>query len=86
MNYASGSPWSLRGYLARRTAGGDGSAVAIVLARRRPANHVNHRWHLMVVDISVVEVVVPATVIGWLWLAWANSRGQQTARIAPAGH
>jgi hypothetical protein len=39
------------------------------------------RWHLMLVHITAVEVVVPVTVARWLWLAWANGRGQDRARL-----
>jgi hypothetical protein len=40
------------------------------------------RWHLMLVHLMVVEALVPVTVIGWLWMAWASGRGHNRARIA----
>jgi hypothetical protein len=46
------------------------------------ATAVPARWHLMLVHIMAVEAVVPLTVAGWLWLAWANGRGRDGARIA----
>jgi hypothetical protein len=38
------------------------------------------RWHLMLLHLAVVEVLVPITAIAWLWLAWANGRGDERAR------
>jgi hypothetical protein len=52
-------------------------SVRSAMLRSAPA-----RWHLMLVHITAVELVVPATVAGWLWLAWANGRGQDRARLA----
>jgi len=52
-------------------------SVRSAMLRSAPA-----RWHLMLVHITAVEVVVPVTVVGWLWLAWANGRGQDRARLA----
>jgi hypothetical protein len=54
----------------------NGSVKAAML-RSAPAG-----WHLMLVHSTAVEVIVPAAVIGWLWLAWANSRGHDQARRA----
>jgi hypothetical protein len=53
------------------------SSVKSAMLRSAPA-----RWHLMLVHITTVEAVVPVTVVGWLWLAWANGRGHDRARIA----
>jgi hypothetical protein len=53
------------------------ASVMSAMLRSAPA-----RWHLMLVHITAVEVVVPVTVIAWLWLAWANGRGHDRARIA----
>jgi hypothetical protein len=53
------------------------SSVRSAMVRFAPA-----RWHLMLVHITAIEAVVPVAVIGWLWLAWANGRGQDRARIA----
>jgi hypothetical protein len=52
-------------------------SVRSAMLRSAPA-----RWHLMLVHITAVEVVVPVTIVGWLWLAWANGRGQDRARLA----
>lgn len=52
-------------------------SVRSAMVRAVPA-----RWHLMLVHITTVEVVVPVIVVGWLWLAWANGRGHDAARIA----
>jgi len=52
-------------------------SVRSAMLRSAPA-----RWHPMLVHITAVEVVVPVTVVGWLWLAWANGRGQDRARLA----
>jgi hypothetical protein len=52
-------------------------SVSSAMARAVPA-----RWHLMLVHITTVEAVVPLTVAGWLWLAWANGRGHRAARVA----
>jgi hypothetical protein len=52
-------------------------SVRAAMARSDPA-----RWPLMLAHTVAVEVVVPATVIGWLWLAWANGHGRDGARRA----
>jgi hypothetical protein len=52
-------------------------SVRLAMLKSAPA-----RWHLMLVHITAVEAVVPVTVVGWLWLAWANGRGQDGARRA----
>jgi hypothetical protein len=44
------------------------------------------RWHLMLVHITAVEILVPVSVAGWLWLAWATGRGHHAARIALASY
>jgi hypothetical protein len=54
----------------------NGSVKAAML-RSAPAG-----WHLMLAHSTAVEVMVPAAVIGWLWLAWANGRGHDQARRA----
>ncbi len=54
-------------------------SVRSAMVRADPA-----RWQLMLVHITAVEAVLPAIVVGWLWLAWANSRGHHAARIALA--
>jgi F0F1-type ATP synthase membrane subunit c/vacuolar-type H+-ATPase subunit K len=48
------------------------SAMKVVPADRR----------LMLVHITAVEILVPVSVAGWLWLAWATGRGHRAARIA----
>ncbi len=53
------------------------SSVRSAMLRSAPA-----RWHLMLVHITAVEAVVPMTVAGWLWLAWANGRGHDQGRRA----
>lgn len=53
------------------------SSVRSAMPRSAPA-----RLHLMLVHTTAVEVVLPAALLGWLWLAWANSRGQDRARMA----
>jgi hypothetical protein len=53
------------------------STVRSAMLRSAPAG-----WHLMLVHSTAVEAVVPAVVIGWLWMAWANSRGHDQARRA----
>jgi hypothetical protein len=69
-----GAAVALAGWIS--TVATEGSVRSAML-RSAPA-----RWHLMLVHITAVEVVVPVTVVGWLWLAWANGRGQDRARLA----
>jgi hypothetical protein len=69
-----GAVVSLAGWISTLVTAG---SVRSAMARAVPA-----RWHLMLVHITAVEVVVPLTVIGWLWLAWANGHGNDGARIA----
>jgi hypothetical protein len=40
--------------------------------------------HGAAVQLVADEVVVPIVILLWLWLAWANSRGKDPARIALA--
>lgn len=54
-----------------------GSMVRSAMLSSAPA-----RWHLMLVHMTAVEVMLPAAAIGWLWLAWANSRGYIRAKVA----
>jgi hypothetical protein len=51
-------------------------SVRSAMAKSAPAG-----WHLMLVHIAVVEAVVPAAAVGWLWLAWANGRGDDRAKL-----
>lgn len=44
------------------------------------------RWHLMLVHITAVEILVPVSFAGWLWLSWATGRGHHSARIALVSH
>jgi hypothetical protein len=70
----AGAAVSLAGWIS--TVATESSARSAML-RSAPA-----RWPLMLVHMTAVEVVVPVTVVGWLWLAWANGRGQDRARLA----
>jgi hypothetical protein len=57
------------------------SSVRSAMLRSAPG-----QWHLMLVHVIAVETVLPAVAIGWLWLAWANGRGHDWARIALAAY
>jgi hypothetical protein len=52
-----------------------GNVHAAVLARD-PAN-----WHGTLVHLTIDEVALPLAIGLWLWLAWANGRGQDWARM-----
>jgi hypothetical protein len=51
-------------------------SVRSAMLRSAPAS-----WHLMLVHVVAIETVVPAAVVGWLWLSWANGRGHDRARL-----
>jgi hypothetical protein len=57
------------------------ATVRSAMVRAVPA-----RWHLMLIHITAVEAVAPITVVGWLWMAWANGRGRHEARAALAAY
>jgi hypothetical protein len=69
-----GAAVSLAGWISTLVTEG---SVRSAMVRAVPA-----RWPLMLVHIITVEAVVPLTVVGWLWLAWANGHGHHGARIA----
>jgi hypothetical protein len=52
-------------------------SVRSAMLRSAPA-----RWHLMLMHTTAIEILLPVFVIGWLWLAWANGRGNDRARRA----
>jgi len=52
-----------------------GSLKAAVLARN-PA-----QWHAALLILTTKEVAAPIGVALWLWLAWANGRGHDWARL-----
>jgi hypothetical protein len=52
-----------------------GSLKAAVLARD-PA-----QWHSALVMLTAKEVAAPVGIALWLWLAWANGRGHDWARL-----
>jgi hypothetical protein len=52
-----------------------GSLKAAVLARD-PA-----QWHTALVMLTSKEVFAPVGIVMWLWLAWANGRGHDWARL-----
>jgi len=52
-----------------------GSLKAAVLARN-PA-----QWHTALLILTTKEVAAPIGVALWLWLAWANGRGHDWARL-----
>lgn len=52
-----------------------GSVKAAVLARD-PA-----QWHTALVLLTAKEVAAPIGIALWLWLAWANGRGHDWARL-----
>ena len=72
----AGAAVSLAGWISTVVTEG---SVRSAMVRAVPA-----RWQLMLVHITAVEALLPAIVVGWLWLAWANSRGHHAARIALA--
>jgi hypothetical protein len=55
-----------------------GSVKAAVMAKYPAA------WPGTLVHLTVDEVVAPLAVGLWLWLAWANGRGQDWARLVSA--
>jgi hypothetical protein len=69
-----GAAVSLAGWISTVVTEG---SVRSAMVRAVPA-----RWSLMLIHITIVEAVVPLTVVGWLWLAWANGRGYHGARMA----
>ena len=52
-----------------------GSVKAAVLARD-PA-----QWHTALLTLTAKEVFAPIGIALWLWLAWANGRGHDWARL-----
>jgi hypothetical protein len=40
------------------------------------------QWHGVVVELAVREWTTPLVIALWLWLAWANGRGRNWARLA----
>jgi hypothetical protein len=70
----AGAAVSLAGWVSTLVTAG---SVRSAMTRAVPA-----QWHLMLVHITTVEAVVPVTVVGWLWLAWASGHGHDAARIA----
>jgi hypothetical protein len=52
-----------------------GHVKAVVLAKDPAA------WHAALVHITADEVGAPIAIGLWLWLAWANGRGQDWARM-----
>jgi hypothetical protein len=40
------------------------------------------QWHGVLVELAVREWTTPLVVALWLWLAWANGRGRNWARLA----
>jgi hypothetical protein len=52
-----------------------GSVKAAVVARG-PAE-----WHSVLVHLIVVEAAAPVAIGSWLWMAWANARGHDWARL-----
>jgi hypothetical protein len=52
-----------------------GSLKAAILARD-PA-----QWHTALVMLTAKEVFAPVGIALWLWLAWANGRGHDWARL-----
>jgi len=40
------------------------------------------QWHGVLVELAVREWCAPLVVFVWLWLAWANGRGRNWARLA----
>jgi hypothetical protein len=51
-------------------------SVKTAVARAAPA-----QWHAFLVHIVAVEVFGPLAIGLWLWLAWANGRGHDWARM-----
>jgi len=52
-----------------------GSVKAAVLASH-PAV-----WHLALIHLTTDEIAAPIAVVLWAWLAWANGRGYDWARL-----
>jgi hypothetical protein len=55
-----------------------GRVHAAVLARNPAA------WHGALVHLTIDEALLPLHIGLWLWLAWANGRGQDWARMVSA--
>jgi hypothetical protein len=62
------------------------SLVTETTVRSAMIRAVPDRWPLMLVHITAVEAVGPVTIVGWVWMAWANGRGQHGARTALAAY
>jgi hypothetical protein len=56
------------------------SSVKSAIVARYPAFAAAH-WHDIVVSLAVDEYIAIAAVALWVWLAWANSRGREWARL-----
>ncbi len=51
-------------------------SVKSAMAPRGPA-----QWHAVLVHLVAVEVFGPIAIVVWLWMAWANGRGHEWARL-----
>jgi hypothetical protein len=40
------------------------------------------QWHGVLVEVAIREWTMPLAIAVWLWLAWANGRGHNWARLA----
>jgi membrane protein implicated in regulation of membrane protease activity len=38
-------------------------------------------WHLALIHLTINEIAAPIVMVLWAWLAWANSRGYDWARL-----
>jgi hypothetical protein len=56
------------------------SSVKSAIVGRWPAFAAAH-WHGIVVSMAVDEYMAILTCVLWVWLAWANSRGREWARL-----
>ena len=39
-------------------------------------------WHLVLFHLTADEIAAPIAIVLWAWLAWANGRGHDWARLA----
>lgn len=52
-------------------------SVKSAMVHRAPA-----QWHAALVHLLAIEVIGPIAIGLWLWMAWANGRGHDGARLA----
>ena len=57
------------------------SSVQAAIMHRHPGVTAA-QWHAVLAQLVLVEVAAPLFVGLWLWLAWANGRGHDWARVA----